>query len=257
MSKKGRQIRALKKQQKQINKLQRRLRQAGAQLDLKETNISDNTISQYLHPKKQIEVLKKYKHELQNYSKDTITTNKIKPSQKQLSKAIQQRKTKTLQPAHIKQTHIKIPKEKQRKNIQKKQQKVAPKYSKPSTELPENLLPPTPEQPIPERVNTNTSFYAEAIISNYRIQLKQYPAMAEPMLSSWLDSMIAEHGVEDVATMLQAGADDGNALTFEIAYSTEKLEGYVAEMLNYLPEMTDWYKAEIMEQFESWEGIYD
>ena len=83
MSKKGRQIRALKKQLKQINKLQRRLRQAGAQLDLKETSISDNTISQYLHPKKQIEVLKKYKHELQNYSKDTSTSNKIKLSQKQ------------------------------------------------------------------------------------------------------------------------------------------------------------------------------
>ena len=263
MSKKGRHIRALKKQQKQLQKIQKRLRQAGAQLDLKESSVSDKN-SQYLHPKKQIVALKKYKRELQNKSKESKTSNKIAPTQKQLSKAIQQRKSKTFTSSKIKPVYVPQESEEHKANRQVKElrEKLRKQIQVTETQIPtpevvEELIPPTPEQPIPERINTDTSFYAHAIISNYRLQLKQYPAMCEPMLGSWLDSMIAEHGEEDVAIMLQEGANDGNVVSFEIAYSTEKMTGYIAEMLNYLPEMTDWYKSEVMEQFESWEGIYD
>ena len=106
-----------------------------------------------------------------------------------------------------------------------------------------------------DNVNKDTSFYAKAIISNYKNQLEQYPAMAEPMLKNWLEYMILSHGEEAVATMLQDGAENGIILSFEIAYSEEKLVGYIADLMDWLPEMTDWYKAELMEQFETWDDV--
>lgn len=134
------------------------------------------------------------------------------------------------------------------------QRKVEPKKESVEQKR-QQYIPPKEEQLRQERINTDSSFYSDAIIANYRNQLRQYPAMAEPMLTNWLDYMIAEHGKDDVAKMLEDGAKNGVVLTFEIAYSEDKLVGYIADLMDWLPEMTDWYKAELMEQFEMWEEI--
>lgn len=104
-------------------------------------------------------------------------------------------------------------------------------------------------------VAPNMNFFAETVIGNFRRELQHFPSKAEPKLNQWLDRCISEFGTEDVANMLQSGAEDGHILTPEIAYDDLLLEGYISDMLDYLPEMTDWYKAEIMESMEEWYDV--
>ena len=101
----------------------------------------------------------------------------------------------------------------------------------------------------------SSNFFADSVIANFRDNLKHFPDKAEPLLNSWLDRLINEYGSEAVADMLQQGAENGIILTERVAYSNDKLQGYIAEMLDYLPDMTDWYKAEVLDSMEEWADI--
>lgn len=230
MSKKGRQLRQYKKQLKQIQKLEKRLRQKG----IKNSNKVDT-----------IQEAKQYKRDLKRQltDKQPKQSNGFKPSNKALREAIRGRLKKEYTPEQKP-----LPRQKPRQKIEQ-EKKVQSQKKKVQYE-------PQKQQKVrQDNVNKDTSFYAKAIISNYKNQLEQYPAMAEPMLKNWLDYMILSHGEEAVATMLQDGAENGIILSFEIAYSEEKLVGYIADLMDWLPEMTDWYKAELMEQFETWDDV--
>ena len=104
-------------------------------------------------------------------------------------------------------------------------------------------------------VAPNMNFFAETVIGNFRRELQHFPAKAEPKLNQWLDRVISEYGTEDVANMLQSGRENGLVVTPDIAYDDELLEGYISDMLDYLPDMTDWYKAEIMDSMEEWYDV--
>lgn len=225
MSKKGRQLRQYKKQLRQIQKFEKRLQQKGVNVNNKVDNIQQ---------------AKQYKRDLKNQLDVKSTKNNtFKPSDKQLREAIKGRTARTFTPKQKSLPRQKVQSQ-TKPNVEQKRKQYTP---------------PKEEQLRQERINTDSSFYSDAIIANYRNQLRQYPAMAEPMLTNWLDYMIDEHGKDDVAKMLEDGAKNGVVLTFEIAYSEDKLVGYIADLMDWLPEMTDWYKAELMEQFEMWEEI--
>ena len=108
---------------------------------------------------------------------------------------------------------------------------------------------------VPEKVNRDPDFFSSAVIKQFSDMIKQFPRHAEPLLQGWLDQLIKSQGKEAVATMLQKGAAEGHVVNREIAYSMDKIQTYISDMLNYLPEMTDWYKAEIMEQFETFDAF--
>lgn len=243
MAKKGKQQRQYNKQLQQLRKLQKRAQQKGLKLDLTPTPQPKQKTN-----KKHVQQIKQAKRQAQRQIKEPKTDNKFTLTQKQLSKAIKGKQT------HLKPVKLVTPKPvkpKTKKQVQPKQEET----TKPQSTTPEEYLPPTPTKEPPYHANVDASFYSEAVIFNYRQTLKLFPVKAEPLLTAWLDSLIEQHGADDVATMLQEGAKNGNIVNFEIAYSLEKLEGYIAEMLNYLPEMTDWYKAEVMEQFEEWGNL--
>ena len=225
MSKKGRQLRQYKKQLRQIQKYEKRLQQKGVNVNNKVDNIQQ---------------AKQYKRVLKNQLDVKQTkSDTFKPSAKQLREAIKGRTARTFTPAQ--------------KPLPR--QKVQPKQLPKKKTAPREEYTPEQGQAREDKVQTDSSFYSEAIIANYKNQIKQYPAMAEPMLLNWLEYMILEHGKDDVAKMLEDGAKNGVVLTFEIAYSEEKLVGYIADLMDWLPEMTDWYKAELLEQFEGWDDI--
>lgn len=116
-----------------------------------------------------------------------------------------------------------------------------------------NELMPGDMEKVPDKVNRDPDFFSNAVIKQFEDMIKQFPRNAEPLLNAWLEQLIESQGKDAVATMLQNGAAEGHVVNREIAYSMDKIQSYISDMLNYLPEMTDWYKAEIMEQFETFD----
>lgn len=106
-----------------------------------------------------------------------------------------------------------------------------------------------------DKLNTNVDFFADAVINNYRSEINQYPSHAEPIITKWLNSLIDEWGKQAVAEMLQKGAEAGVILTRKIAYDDDLLEGYLSDMINYMPEMSDGMREMIMDSFDSWSDI--
>lgn len=95
--------------------------------------------------------------------------------------------------------------------------------------------------------------FSEMVISNYKAHIRQFNDVAYEKLSSWVDSLIAKFGEDDVATMLQEGAENGYIVTYQIVYSMDKLTEYIANMLDYLPEVGDIMKEDIVDAFEAME----
>lgn len=97
---------------------------------------------------------------------------------------------------------------------------------------------------------------AEAIISNFRSIVRQYNEVAQELIFSWLDGVITSQGRSDTAEMLQKAADAGIVLTYRVVYNRDALLGFLAKMLDYLPEAGDLFKEQFMEQIE-YEEDYD
>lgn len=165
-------------------------------------------------------------------------------SLKQLKKGIQARKKQMQEPGRTPTTTAApeyTPTPEKQNRIEKAAEERIP------------LLPGDMVKIPPDSVITDTNFFSDAVIRGFENIIKQFPKNAEPILKEWLDEMIARNGKDDVATMLQQGAADGHIVNREIAYDAEKLGDFMNEMMDYLPEMTDWAKAEVMESFETWD----
>ena len=123
------------------------------------------------------------------------------------------------------------------------------------TEPAPSYLPEPPEHEYQDTVNEDSSFFTDAIINMYLTTISHYPNNAEPILKNWLNQMISKYGRDDVAMMLQDGASAGVVLTWEIAYNNERLQAYIADMLDFLPEMTAEWKEDVMDSFDDWRDI--
>lgn len=274
MSKKGRQLRQIKKQLKQIQKLQKRAKQKGIQLteSISEVDSTEyRKVSEVKAKKKQIE---KALTGRQEPTTPTTQNTVFKPTQKQLTQAIQKRKLRTARPniktvntpnvtedtlknRKVKQLRKKLEEARQQKLKKPKQETIEQPTVEP-TEEPEKLPPTVPPSgehfQYTDATNTDPSFFAKVVITNYLWEVGKFPNSAYPIIKDWLDRLINSRGEQSVAEMLQEGANSGVILTYDVAY-TEKLYGYLADMLTFLPDSTDWEREEIMEQFESWEDI--
>lgn len=109
-------------------------------------------------------------------------------------------------------------------------------------------LVPTPKEP-----RMQAPSFSKVVISNFKAQLTDYPAMAQPLLLDWLEKIRGEYGDDAVAQMLEQGAQDGNIVNYQIAYNMDLLMNYISAMLDYLPEMGELTKQSFMDAFESGE----
>lgn len=107
---------------------------------------------------------------------------------------------------------------------------------------------------VPENISNDTSFFDKVTITNYRGMIRPVNQYAHDLLTAWLDNIIAKHGEHKTAVMLNKGAENGVLLSYKVLYDKDKLHQYIAEMLNYLPEVTTEFKAEIMDALEEEEG---
>ena len=98
-------------------------------------------------------------------------------------------------------------------------------------------------------------------ISNFKAMVARFPNSAEPIITPWINNLISEYGVDNVAQMLQDAMADGLMLTFEIAYDNSLLQNYMADLVDYLPEVGAFTKDEILdnlsETFENMSTDYD
>lgn len=102
----------------------------------------------------------------------------------------------------------------------------------------------------PENISEDTSFFDAVVISGFKSHVRQFNEHASNLLLSWLDKILTTNDVHDVATMLNDGAEAGLIVTYQIVYSQDKLAQYMSEMLDYLPEAGELFKAEMMDAME-------
>ena len=102
----------------------------------------------------------------------------------------------------------------------------------------------------PENISEDMSFFDAVVISGFKAHVRQFNEHASNLLLSWLDKILATNDVHDVATMLNDGAEAGLIVTYQIVYSQDKLTQYMSEMLDYLPEAGELFKAEMMDAME-------
>lgn len=95
---------------------------------------------------------------------------------------------------------------------------------------------------------------ADMVISNYRAEIRNFPAQAEPLLTRWLDELISLKGKDEVATMLQDGAEHGYIVNYKIAYSSTQLFQYMSAMVDYLPSPQSFGVDKLMDELEYYDG---
>lgn len=77
-------------------------------------------------------------------------------------------------------------------------------------------------------------------------------------LLKWMDRLIVDNGVDDVAKMLNDGEAVGVVFTFEVAYDSVSFNRYTSELIQYLPDQGKLY-YEDMEDYKQelvrWAGL--
>lgn len=227
MAKKSKQARLYAKQQQRLKKIEKKAKQKGIDVDLSEFKAKKEKVTK----KEVAEIKEAIRGVPEEKQEDVRTSNILKITQKQLRNAIARRKIQVA-PKKISSKMINVTKE------QKEYYDQGKEFQNYLDNLPEGVEPVTAD------------IFADTVIANYRLQIHAYPQYAEPLITEWLDSMIAQYGKEDVALMLQNGAEAGVVVTHEIAYDDEYITTYVSQMLDYLPGLSKGLKADILDQFE-------
>lgn len=107
----------------------------------------------------------------------------------------------------------------------------------------------------PENISEDQSFFDAIVITGFRAHIRRFNEECQRYIFSWLDKIIAKYGTHATAIMLNDGAEAGHIVTYKIAYDRNKLFAYMTEMLNYLPDVTAEFKAEIMDALEAEEDF--
>lgn len=107
----------------------------------------------------------------------------------------------------------------------------------------------------PYRENPDTSFTDAVAITQFRSHVNQFNERASSVLNTWLDRMLNENSLHDVAVMLNRGAEEGVMVTYQVAYSSDALVQYVGKMIEFLPEAGSIYRDEIIDAMEEEEDF--
>lgn len=77
-------------------------------------------------------------------------------------------------------------------------------------------------------------------------------------LLKWMDRLIADNGVDDVAKMINDGEAVGVVFTFDVAYDSVSFNRYTSELIQYLPDQGKLYyedMEEYKEELVRWAGL--
>lgn len=77
-------------------------------------------------------------------------------------------------------------------------------------------------------------------------------------LLKWMDRLITDNGVDDVAKMINDGEAVGVVFTFDVAYDSVSFNRYTSELIQYLPDQGKLYyedMEEYKEELVRWAGL--
>ena len=92
------------------------------------------------------------------------------------------------------------------------------------------------------------------VLSNFKAEISNFPTFAQPVLNQWLSNVIAQHGSDAAAEMLQEGKEKGLIVNWEVAYKEGMLQQYMTEMLDYIPDLGQLEREALIEAFEQEES---
>lgn len=101
----------------------------------------------------------------------------------------------------------------------------------------------------PEGIAGDDFGWADTVITEWWINLERYNETAQEELGAWLRSAITASSKEDVARMLQYGAEHGLIVDYKIVYSEPAMSEYMARMLDFL-DVSDFSRRRILEDAE-------
>lgn len=103
---------------------------------------------------------------------------------------------------------------------------------------------------VPERETSDTSFFARTVIDNFYIRLKKYTnSDATDIMKNWISTCIANTSENDVANMLQRGAEAGLVINGAVMYNSTYLYSYLTGMMEYL-DLPKGFKDDIIDSVE-------
>lgn len=170
---------------------------------------------------------------------------------------------------------------KQTNDFNKKVNKVSDKQLK---SMSKNTIPLVPKSVTPEvpKSTRNQSAYrdyldnqardgfimpmetvAQTIVNEFRRSLMPYAGLmsghASPqydLFNEWINKLIEEYGIYDVARMLEDGINAGILVTRDVMYSDDSFNNYITQMMDYLPDAGVLTKEAIGEYLEGLDYNY-
>lgn len=107
-----------------------------------------------------------------------------------------------------------------------------------------------PDFTMPQESSTLSTFYERMVDERYRKQLMTYNEDASKMLMDWYLAVRDKMGIKTTAKMLELAQQEGLMLTRKESYDQAKVQEYIANMMDLLPEAGDFTKDEIMNALE-------
>lgn len=122
----------------------------------------------------------------------------------------------------------------------------------------EQYAPPEETEPRPYMPTDDPDMYSDAIILNFNFILSQYSPEATWVLRNWIKNLEFKYGRHEVALMLQAGAEQGLIVTWDVIYDDQMQRSYMADMVNYIasiePEDAEIYGQAFYDALENDDG---
>lgn len=132
--------------------------------------------------------------------------------------------------------------ETRRRNKEKKKENV----SRETLEIePPKALPPLPS-------------YGEIIVGNFKAEMARMPGDNGKRIIGFVNDLINREGLDAVATMLEEANNAGKMPNYGFLASgqEELVIEALGEMLEFLPDVSDSFKRDVIEDFEYYEGGY-
>lgn len=110
-----------------------------------------------------------------------------------------------------------------------------------------------PATPVPKLPS-----YGEIVVGNFKAEMARMPGGNGDRIIGFINDIINREGIDSVAEMLEEANNAGKMPSYNFLASgqEEMVIEALGEMLDFLPDVSDTFKRDVIEEFEYHEGGY-